>query len=75
MQLNRITATLGAVALGGVLVASTANVGASASANHQRSSQGHRSVQYHFVAPAVQRLRPHSTQPIGMHCGSADMSM
>ena len=41
MQLTRITATLGALALGGVLVASTTSVGASASVEHQRPAHSH----------------------------------
>ena len=41
MQLTRITATLGAVALGGVLVASTTSAGASAPAHHERSAHAH----------------------------------
>lgn len=73
MKLTRITAALGAVALGGILVASTA--GASASAHPQRPTHARPAVHDHFVAPAPHRLRPHSNLPMGLHCDSTDMSM
>lgn len=75
MQLTRITATLGAVALGGVLVASTTSVGASASVDHQRPAHVRPVVHDRFVAPAPHRFRPHSNLRMGLHCDSADMSM
>ena len=74
MQLTRITATLGAVALGGVLVASNAGSDASASV-HQRPAHARVTVHDRFVAPAPHRLRPDSNLPMGLHCDSADMSM
>ena len=75
MKLTRITATLGAVALGGVLVASTTSVGASASVDHQRAPHVRTAVHDHFVAPAPHKLRPNSNLRMGLHCDSADMSM
>jgi hypothetical protein len=75
MRPTRITATLGAVALGGVLVASTTSVGASASVDHQRPAIARVTVHDHFVAPAPHRLRPHSNLRMGLHCDSADMSI
>ena len=80
MQLTRITATLGAIALGGVLVASTASEGASASAHQQRTTHARTShartmTHYHFVAPAPHKLRPNSNLAMGLHCDSSDMSM
>ncbi len=73
MLLTRITATLGAVALGGVLVASTA--GATASVDHQRPAHGRTVVHHRFVAPAPHAFRPHSNLRMGLHCGTADTSM
>jgi hypothetical protein len=76
MQLTRITATLGAVALGGLLVASTTSVGASASVDHQRPAHARTVVVHdHFVAPAPHGFRPNSNLRMGLHCDSADMSM
>jgi hypothetical protein len=73
MQLTRITATLGAVALGGVLVASTASVGASASVDHQRPA--HARVQDRVFAPAPNKFDPNSNVPRGLHCWSTKMSL
>ncbi len=75
MQLTRITATLGAVALGGVLVASTTSVGASASVDHQRPAHAKVTVHDHFVPPELHKLRPHSDLRMGLHCESSDMSI
>jgi hypothetical protein len=75
MLLTRITATLGAVALGGVLVASTAGAGASASGDHPRPAHGRTVVHDRFVAPAPHAFRPHSNLRMGLHCGTADTSM
>ena len=76
MQLTRITATLGAFALGGVLVASTTSVGASASVDHQRPAHAH-TVLLHgaFYAPAPHRFDPDSKVPRGLHCMSTKMSL
>lgn len=68
MQLTRITATLGAVALGGMLLASTSSVGASASDHHQRPAHARTFVYHHKVRPDL-RLR------IGRHCGTMEMSL
>ena len=75
MQLTRITTTLGAVALGGVLVASTTSVGATASVDHQRPAHARTVVHDHFVPPTLHKYRPHSNLRMGLHCDSADMSM
>jgi len=75
MQLTRITATLGAVALGGVLVASTTSAGASAPAHHERSAHAHTVVHERFAPPAPHKFRPHSNLRMGLHCDSADTSM
>ena len=79
MQLTRITATLGALALGGVLVATTTSVGASASADHQRPAPapGQARITLHgaFFAPAPNKFDPNSKVPRGLHCWSAKMSL
>lgn len=72
MTLSRIAALLGAVALGGVLVASTP--GATASAHPARTDHARTTVHHHFEAPAPHKLRPHSNLPMGLHCDSTDMS-
>jgi hypothetical protein len=75
MQLTRITATLGAVALAGSLVASSSTVGASASPHHQRPAQG-RTVVYPQVAEHWHHtIRPDLRLRIGRHCNSMEMSM
>jgi hypothetical protein len=74
MLLTRITATLGAVVLGGVLVASTTAAGASAP-THPRPAHQHSVVPDHFVPPAPHKLRPHSNLRMGLHCDSTDMSI
>ena len=70
MQLTRITATIGAFALGGLLVASTTSAGASASVDRQRPAHP-RSTVHHRLAPTPvpANLR------MGKHCISAHMSM
>jgi hypothetical protein len=75
MQLTRITATLGAFALGGVLVASTTSVGASASVDHQRPAHTRPTVQRVFLAPAPNKFNPNSSVPRGLHCWSTKMSL
>ena len=72
--LTRITATLGAVVLGGVLVASTTTAGASAPA-HPAAAHERTVVHDRFVPPAPHRLRPHSNLRMGLHCDSTDMSI
>ncbi len=79
MQLTRITATLGAIALGGVLVASTTGVGASASADHQRPAHAHAHarITLHgaYFAPAPNKFDPNSSVPRGLHCWSTRLSL
>ena len=75
MLLTRITATLGAVALGGVLVASTTSVGASASVDHRRPAHARTTGHDHFVAPAPHGFRPNSNLRMGLHCDYTDLSM
>jgi len=74
MQLTRITATLGAVALGGVLVASTTSAGASA-AHQDRQTPAPTVVHDRYVPPEPHKFRPHSNLRMGLHCGTADTSM
>jgi hypothetical protein len=75
MQLTRITATLGAFALGGVLVASTTSMGASASADHQRPAHARITLHGAFFAPAPNKFDPNSSVPRGLHCWSTRMSL
>ena len=75
MQLTRISATLGAVALGGVLVASTTGVGASATVDHQRPAQARITVHERFFVPAPNKFDPSSKVPMGLHCDSGNVSM
>ncbi len=79
MQLTRITATLGAFALGGVLVASTTSVGASASVDQQRAApaHAHARITLHgaYFAPAPNKFNPNSSVPRGLHCWSTKMSL
>ncbi len=80
MQLTRITATLGAFALGGVLVASTTSgVGASASVDHQRPTpvHAHARITLHGTSfvPAPNKFNPNSKVPRGLHCWSPRMSL
>jgi len=75
MQRKRITATLGAIALGGVLVASTTSVGASASVDRQRPAHAKVTVHDHFVPPKLHKFRPHSDLRMGLHCESSDMAI
>ena len=74
MQLTRITATLGAFALGGVLVATTTGVGASATVDHHRSVHARTTGDEVFFAPAPNKFDPNSKVPMGLHCGSGHMS-
>ncbi len=75
MQLTRITATLGAVALGGLLVGSTSTVGASASPNHQRPAHARTTVYHPASGHWHHTIRPDLRLRIGRHCGSMQMSM
>jgi hypothetical protein len=75
MQLTRITATLGAFALGGVLVASTTSVGASASVEHQRPAHARTTTVHRQDAPSQRMIRLHDNMRMGKHCVSSRMSM
>ena len=75
MQLTRITATLGAVVLGGVLVGSTTSAGASAPGPHERATHARTVVHDRFSPPVPHKFRPHSNLRMGLHCDSADTSM
>ncbi len=76
MPLTRITSTLGAVALGALLVASTNTAGAAGAPDrHQRPSYVRTVGHGRFVAPTPHAFRPHSNLRMGLHCDSADMSM
>jgi hypothetical protein len=72
MPLTRITSTLGAVALGAVLVGSTNSAGAVGAPDRPAA---HTVKHDRFVAPAPHAFRPHSNLRMGLHCDSADMSM
>jgi hypothetical protein len=74
MQLTRITSTLGALALGGVLVASTTSAGASASVDQQRPAHA-RTTTVHDRAPSPHMMRLHDNLRMGKHCVSSRMSM
>ena len=75
MQLTRITATLGAAALGGVLIAGTPSAGASAPGHHERPTHARTVVHDRFAPPVPHKFRPHSNLRMGLHCDSADTSM
>ena len=75
MQLTRITATLGALALGGVLVASTTSVGASASVDHQRPAHARTTTVHDRVGPSHPMVRLHDNTRMGKHCVTSRMSM
>jgi len=78
MTLTRITSTLGAVALGGVLVASTYGAQAaraplspagSEHGQHARSAE----TTSHFQAPVPHRYGSNGMR-MGLHCETKDMS-
>ena len=75
MSPTRITSTLGAVALGALLVASTNTAGAAGASDHRQSPSVRTVVHDRFVAPTPHGFRPHSNLRMGLHCDSADMSM
>jgi hypothetical protein len=78
MTLTRITSTLGAVALGGVLVASTYGAQAAGPSAVQHGS-GHvrhaRTVDRtdHFTPPVLHRYGANGMR-LGLHCETKDMS-
>jgi hypothetical protein len=74
-MLTRITSTLGAMALGGVLVASTYGASPGTAARqpvapahvaHHAVARGHA-----FVAPAPHRYAANG-MPMGLHCDTSD---
>jgi hypothetical protein len=75
MSLTRISSTLGAVALGALLVASTNTAGAAGPPDRQQPSHVRTVGHDRFVAPSPHAFRPHSNLRMGLHCDSADMSM
>ena len=74
MTLTRITSTLGAVALGGVLVASTNGAQAARAPSAPDHLRPDGVVQTdHFQAPAAHRYGPNGMR-MGLHCETSDMS-
>jgi hypothetical protein len=76
MTLSRITSTLAAVALGGVVVASTYGAqAAGSSAAPDRTGAHHSRVAEadHFRAPVTHRYGPNGMR-LGLHCETKDMS-
>ena len=78
MTLTRITSILGAMALGGVLVASTYGAQAArAPASPDRTGQGQHSRMSqepgHFQAPVPHKYGTNGMR-MGMHCETKDMS-
>jgi hypothetical protein len=75
MTLTRITSTLGAVALGGVLVASTAGaraIGPSTPPDHARHVPP-AATTVGFEAPVAHRYGPNGMR-LGLHCETRDTS-
>jgi hypothetical protein len=75
MKLSRITSTLAAAALGGVIVATTygAQAAGSASASGRGRSDAHATEVSHFHAPVAHRYGPNGMR-LGLHCETKDMS-
>jgi hypothetical protein len=77
MTLTRITSVLGALALGGVLVASTAGAQAARSpATPDRGAHHHSRLADHtghFVAPVPHRYGANGMR-MGLHCETTDVS-
>jgi hypothetical protein len=76
MRPVRLTAAIGATALGAVLLATTYGAGA-ADAPTRPSPHVRAPSMTHdrFIAPAPHQLRPGSTLRMGLHCDSTDMSI
>jgi hypothetical protein len=76
MKLTRISTTLGAVALGGVLVATTYGAQAARPPTHQARGSVHvASARFdHFVAPVPHRYRADGLR-MGLHCETSAMAM
>jgi hypothetical protein len=77
MTLTRITSTLAAVALGGVVVATTYGAQAAGSSGApERSGSHHHSrvaVVDHFQPPVLHKYGPNGMR-LGLHCETKDMS-
>lgn len=75
MTLTRITSTLGAVALGGVLVASTygASPGTAARPPAAPAHAAHHAVAHGFVAPVPHAYGANGMR-MGLHCETSDPS-
>jgi hypothetical protein len=76
MTLTRITSTLGAVALGGLLVASTYGAqaaGPSSAPDHARHGTVTGTPPGPFQAPVAHRYGANSMR-LGLHCETTDMS-
>ena len=76
MTLSRITSTLAAVALGGVVVASTygaAAVGSSGAPDRTPAHHARVAVADHFRAPVTHKYGANGMR-LGLHCETSDMS-
>jgi hypothetical protein len=76
MTLSRITSTLAAVALGGVVVASTYGApaaGSSAPPPPHRAHHARIASADHFRAPVTHKYGPNGMR-LGFHCETSDMS-
>ena len=76
MTLTRITSVLGAVALGGVLVASTYGARADAPTTPRHATHavhGHARVVDHFQAPTPHKYGANGMR-MGLHCETSDLS-
>lgn len=76
MTLTRITSTLGALALGGVLVSSTYGASAAwapAAPDGLAHGQHRRLADYHFAAPVPHKYGADGMR-MGLHCENHDMS-
>jgi hypothetical protein len=76
MTLTRITSMLGAVALGGVLVASTAGAQAARAPASPEGIQHHSRLAEpvaHFEAPVPHKYGSNGMR-MGLHCETSDMS-
>jgi hypothetical protein len=73
-MLTRITSTLGAVALGGVLVATTYGASPGTAAKAPASAHHHSAARDHgFVAPVAHKYGANGMR-MGLHCETSDRS-
>jgi hypothetical protein len=75
-MLTRITSILGAMALGGVVVATTYGAqaaGPSVTSHHPAAHGEHARVTDHFQAPVAHRYGSNGMR-LGLHCETRDMS-